>query len=52
MKKILALVLMMAAALPQAVSAQKKEVPSELKVMSYNIRLATGKDGTNSWEYR
>lgn len=52
MKKILAYVLIMAAALPQAVSARKNEVPSELKVMSYNIRLATGKDGTNSWEFR
>ena len=25
---------------------------SELKVMSYNIRLATPKDGTNAWMYR
>lgn len=52
MKKILVFVLIMAAALPQAVSARKNEVPGELKVMSYNIRLATGKDGTNSWEFR
>ena len=52
MKKILAFVLIMAVSLPQAISAKKNEVPSELKVMSYNIRLATGKDGTNSWEFR
>lgn len=52
MKKILAFVLIMAASLPQTLSAKKNEVPSELKVMSYNIRLATGKDGTNSWEFR
>ena len=24
----------------------------ELKVMSYNIRLGVGKDGTNSWQFR
>ena len=34
--------------LPQLLSAQA----SELKVMSYNIRLSTAKDGTNSWMYR
>ena len=26
--------------------------PKELKVMSYNIRLGVGKDGTNSWQFR
>ena len=36
------------ALLPQFASAQS----SELKVMSYNIRLNTEKDGTNSWIYR
>ena len=34
--------------LPQFASAQSQE----LKVMSYNIRLSTGNDGTNSWMYR
>ena len=24
----------------------------ELKVMSYNIRLGSGEDGTNSWQFR
>lgn len=30
----------------------KKEAVKELKVMSYNIRMGTANDGTNSWEYR
>ena len=34
--------------LPQFASAQS----SELKVMSYNIRLGSANDGTNSWRYR
>ena len=34
--------------LPQFASAQSQE----LKVMSYNIRLSTDKDGTNAWKYR
>lgn len=34
--------------LPQFASAQS----SELKVMSYNIRLGSATDGTNSWMYR
>lgn len=34
--------------------ARKKgaEEPEELKVMSYNVRMGTAKDGTNSWQYR
>ena len=42
------ILILMAAALllPQLSSAQ------ELKVMSYNIRLGSGEDGTNSWIYR
>lgn len=36
------------ALLPQFASAQS----SELKVMSYNIRLGSATDGTNSWMYR
>lgn len=34
--------------LPQFASAQQ----GELKVMSYNIRLGSANDGTNSWMYR
>lgn len=30
----------------------KKKANSELKVMSYNIRLGVGKDGSNAWEFR
>ncbi len=37
--------------MPQAFGAPKDENP-ELKVMSYNIRLGSGKDGTNSWPIR
>ena len=33
---------------PQSASAQEKE----LKVMSYNIRVGSANDGTNSWQFR
>ncbi len=36
--------------LPVSVSAKKKT--ADLKVISYNIRLGTAKDGDNSWEFR
>lgn len=36
--------------LPQLAMAE--EPVSELKVMSYNIRLGSANDGTNSWAYR
>ena len=40
-------------ALPQLSDAKKKQdQPDELKVMSYNIRLGSAKDGTNAWMYR
>ena len=38
--------------LPQLISAQDNANPEGLKVMSYNIRLGDGKDGTNSWSLR
>ena len=28
------------------------DTPAEITVISYNIRMGAGKDGTNSWEYR
>lgn len=31
---------------------KNKDNDEPLKVMSYNIRMATGKDGTNSWDFR
>ena len=47
-------ILLLAAALftlaPFGLSAQK--VPAGITVMSYNIRMSGGNDGTNSWEYR
>ncbi len=52
MKKI---VLFLAAAmfmLPQIVEAKKENTTPELKVMSYNIRMGTADDGTNSWQFR
>lgn len=48
MKRYLFIVVAVLMALPQFASAQL----SELKVMSYNIRLGSGQDGTNSWMYR
>jgi endonuclease/exonuclease/phosphatase family metal-dependent hydrolase len=35
---------------PLGLSAQK--VPAGITVMSFNIRMGTANDGTNSWEYR
>ena len=35
----------------QNINAQEKAT-TELKVMSYNIRTGTAKDGTNSWNFR
>ena len=49
MKRIVLAALALMMALPQISFAQKK---NDLKVMSYNIRLGVGKDGTNSWQYR
>ena len=51
MKKILLLALAALVAFPQVGSAKKNESEG-LKVMSYNVRLGVGKDGTNSWQYR
>ena len=48
MKRYLFMLVAMLAAFPHFASAQT----SELKVMSYNIRLSSAKDGTNSWMYR
>ena len=37
--------------LTQNIQAQEKSA-AEIKVMSYNIRTGTAKDGTNSWNFR
>ena len=47
MKKHLIILLAALALLPAGLWAQ-----NDLKVMSYNIRVGTAKDGTNSWEFR
>ena len=48
MKRYFLILVAVLCALPQFAVAQS----SELKVMSYNIRQGTAKDGTNSWMYR
>lgn len=35
-----------------SLSAETTNVPDEIKVMSYNIRLGSANDGTNSWNLR
>ena len=53
MKKAALLLMAMLFALPVSLKAQKDNgAQDELKVMSYNIRLGSGKDGTNSWSMR
>lgn len=53
MKRISLLFAAALSVLPFIAQAQKKdEAPKELKVMSYNIRMGTADDGTNSWQYR
>ena len=49
MRRLLDIIIVAACVLlPQFAMAQS----AELKVMSYNVRLGTAKDGTNSWMYR
>ena len=48
-------VLILAAALslvPWISSAKKVSGPDTLSVISFNIRMGEGKDGTNSWQFR
>ena len=52
MKKITFILLAALAVLPQIVSGKKVPGPDTLSVMSFNIRMGEGKDGTNSWQYR
>ncbi len=51
MKKILLLIIAAVMVLPHAFASKKDENP-ELKVMSYNIRMGSANDGTNSWNFR
>ena len=52
MRKLTLIIAAVLMVLPITSSAQKQTRDYDLKVMSYNIRLGTAKDGTNSWEYR
>lgn len=36
----------------QTLAAKDNNEPQELKVMSYNIRMGSANDGTNSWQFR
>ncbi len=51
MKKLVIFLMAAVMVMPQALEAKKKG-PKEIKVMSYNIRVGTGQDGTNSWKFR
>ena len=51
MKRLTLLIMAVAFMLPQTIMAGKPE-NTELKVMSYNIRLGSANDGTNSWAMR
>jgi endonuclease/exonuclease/phosphatase family metal-dependent hydrolase len=51
MKKIFMILASVAMLFPAAMSA-KGDGSRDLKIMSYNIRLGTADDGTNSWKYR
>ena len=51
MKKIFLTALTLMLLCPLAFSKGKSQT-KELKVMSFNIRLGTAKDGTNSWQFR
>lgn len=53
MRNLFALFLTALIMLPQTVHAKKENEGTEgLKVMSYNIRLGSANDGTNSWSLR
>ena len=52
MRKITLVVAALLSMLPCISSAQEQDRESDLKVMSYNIRMGSAKDGTNSWEFR
>lgn len=51
MKRIF-LVLLTALLVIPATSSAKDKKPAGIKVISYNIRMGTAEDGTNSWQYR
>ena len=52
MKKIALMLLAAVMVLPVAAGNKEKKGDNTLKVMSYNIRLGSANDGTNSWALR
>ena len=52
MKKIAMLLLAAVMVLPMTAANKEKKGDNTLKVMSYNIRLGSANDGTNSWGLR
>ncbi len=52
MKKIMLTLAAVALTLPLFAGGPKDKGPAALKVISYNIRVGTANDGTNSWQYR
>ena len=51
MKKYIILLLAALTVMPADLLA-RKDKDSGLKVISYNIRMGSANDGTNSWQYR
>lgn len=51
MKRIFLVLLTALMVIPATTSAKDKK-PAGIKVISYNIRMGTADDGTNSWKYR
>lgn len=52
MKKTLYLLIALSLIASIQVNAKKPSGPDRIKVISYNVRLGTADDGTNSWNYR
>ena len=50
LKKVLLVIATALTFIPRAFAGNDK--PAEITVISYNIRMGSAKDGTNSWEYR
>ena len=51
MKRVILVLMAVLVALPFNLPA-KSGKPADIKVISYNIRVGTANDGTNSWKYR
>ena len=52
MKKILCATLAVLTLTTLSLYARKDKAPAGITVMSYNVRLSSGNDGSNSWQYR